>query len=145
MPRRRRLKSARLVTLLLEEEIYEKARRLAQSRGISFSALVRTLLIRELEQSGQLVADLEAAEVAELERLEEEAARLEERAAELAARGFRERGVLKAEAYELVRRVDVARRKAEELQAPELAPELQERVSVLKRRLNELRSRILGG
>ncbi|MCC6064680.1 MAG: hypothetical protein LM576_01725 [Thermofilum sp.] len=137
--RQRKLKSARLVTLLLEEEIYEKARQLARARGISFSELVRTLLVREL-QSGQLVADLGAAEAAELARLEEEVARLEERVSALKARGFRERGALKAEAIALIRALDEARRKAEGLQAPEL-----ERVNALKRRLNELRNMILRG
>jgi predicted CopG family antitoxin len=133
--RRKKLKSARLVTLLLEEEIYEKARQLARARGISFSELVRTLLMREL-QSGQLA---DGAAEAEIERLEEEVARLEERAAQLAARGFRERGALKAEACELIRRVDEARARAEELWR--LQP--QERVGALKRRLNELRAWIL--
>ncbi|MCC6004504.1 MAG: DUF6364 family protein [Thermofilum sp.] len=135
MPRQRKLKSARLVTLLLEEEIYEKARQLARAKGISFSELVRSLLVRELEQSGQLVADLGAAEIAELE---EEVARLEERVSALKARGFRERGALKAEAIALIRALDEARRKAEGL------PEL-ERVNALKRRLNELRNMILRG
>jgi uncharacterized caspase-like protein len=141
--RRRKLKSARLVTLLLEEEIYEKARQLARARGISFGELVRMLLTRELEQSGQLaLADLGAAEIAELARLEEEVARLEERVEELArAGGFRERGALRAEAWDLLRRVDGVRRRVEGLQP--LAPELQERVCALKERLNKLRIRIL--
>jgi hypothetical protein len=48
MPKQRKLARPRLVAVFLEEDIYEKARKVAGQRGLTFSEWVRTLIAREL-------------------------------------------------------------------------------------------------
>jgi post-segregation antitoxin (ccd killing protein) len=50
MGRRRVLEDRITVTVVLERGLYEKAARLARQRGLSFSALVRMLLEKEVAE-----------------------------------------------------------------------------------------------
>jgi antitoxin component of RelBE/YafQ-DinJ toxin-antitoxin module len=129
MPRRRSLKAGRMVSILIEEELYEKAVQLARARGTSFSGLVRMLLRREVasseRSSGQPGMPVEVDPLAvsawerseqRLDLLEKRAVKLEEKVKQLARSGFREKGALKAEAYEVVQ---LARSALEELKDAE--------------------------
>jgi hypothetical protein len=51
MPKQRKLARPRLVAVFLEEDIYEKARKVAGQHGLTFSEWVRNLIARELLSS----------------------------------------------------------------------------------------------
>jgi hypothetical protein len=48
MPKQRKLARPRLVAFFLEEDVYEKARKVAGQRGLTFSEWLRTIIAREL-------------------------------------------------------------------------------------------------
>jgi len=51
MPRPRVLKRARVVPLVFEDDLYERLREVAKRRGLSVSAFIRQLVVRELQQA----------------------------------------------------------------------------------------------
>ena len=51
MPRPRVLSKPRIVPIVIEEDLYEAAVKLAKERGMSFSQYVRTLIQRDLSES----------------------------------------------------------------------------------------------
>jgi len=164
MPRPRKLKSAKVVPIVFEGEVYERLKRVATAQGLSVSELVRRLACEYLAQTGELteasvpadppssdpvdpLEQLEAEEFFnELERLEKEVEELDKVVKAIASKGgssalkphldhFRRQAWRKIERWHSLRRLYARCRNAV---PPQKRMEGAERLAKVKRTLNAL-------